>query len=432
VFKLREHELAATVAAGQTIEDNAKIQRELDQAVSALVSETEAQMKRGTAELGGQLARNRTVLIIVAVLSLIAAAAIAVFYVQRSLIRRLTSVGEAMRKLSSGDTEISVPALADTDEIGDMARSLEIFRGGEIERRRMVTRERAEQEGQRERASTVEQLINEFRATVTAVIRTVTDNASRMETTARSLSDIAGAADQQTRAATVSSEQTSSNVRSVAAATEELGASVREISHQANLAKDVVAKAADIARSADAMVGHLSDGATRIGDVIKLIQAIAGQTNLLALNATIEAARAGEAGKGFAVVASEVKSLASETAKATEEIATQVGAIQESTGEAVAAIRSISEVMDDINRFTTTIASAVVEQSASTEEIARNIQQAANGANDLAGNMTTVSGAIDETNRSASAVLEATNALSSQAGTLQGAVDSFLQRVAKA
>jgi methyl-accepting chemotaxis protein len=432
VFKQREHELAATVAAAQTIEGNAKIQRELDQAVSALVGETETQMKRGTAELGGQLARNRTVLLIVAVLSLIAAAAIAVFYVQRNLIRRLTSVGEAMRRLSSGDTEIAVPALADTDEIGDMARSLEIFRAGEIERRGMVTRERAEQEGQRGRASTVEQLINEFRATVTAVIRTVTDNASRMETTARSLSDIAGAADQQTRAATVSSEQTSSNVRSVAAATEELGASVREISHQANQAKDVVAKAADIARSADQMVGHLSDGATRIGDVIKLIQAIAGQTNLLALNATIEAARAGEAGKGFAVVASEVKSLASETAKATEEIAMQVGAIQESTGEAVAAIRSISEVMDDINRFTTTIASAVVEQSASTEEIARNIQQAANGANDLAGNMTTVSGAIDETNRSASAVLEATNALSSQAGTLQGAVDSFLQRVAKA
>jgi methyl-accepting chemotaxis protein len=432
IFKLREHELAARAAAGQTIEGNAKIQRELDQAVSALVSETETQMKRGTAELGAQLARNRTVLLIVAVLSLIAAAAIAVFYVQRNLIRRLTSVGEAMRKLSSGDTEIAVPALADTDEIGDMARSLEIFRAGEIERRGMVTRERAEQEGQRERASTVEQLISEFRATVTAVIRTVTDNASRMETTARSLSDIAGAADQQTRAATVSSEQTSSNVRSVAAATEELGASVREISHQANQAKDVVAKAADIARSADQMVGHLSDGATRIGDVIKLIQAIAGQTNLLALNATIEAARAGEAGKGFAVVASEVKSLASETAKATEEIATQVGAIQESTAEAVAAIRSISEVMDDINRFTTTIASAVVEQSASTEEIARNIQQAANGANDLAGNMTTVSGAIDETNRSASAVLEATNALSSQAGTLQGAVDSFLQRVAKA
>jgi methyl-accepting chemotaxis protein len=432
VFKLRERELVAVATAARTIEDNVKIQHALDQAVSGLVNETEARMKDGTQALSDQLQRNCALLLIVAVASLTAAAAIAILYVQRSLINRLTSVGEAMRRLSSGDTDVTVPALADDDEIGDMARSLEIFRGGEIERRGMMAREKSEQEGQLARASSVEALINDFRATATAVIRGVTDNATQMETTARTLSGIAGQADQQTRAATVSSEQTSSNVRSVAAATEELGASIREISHQATQAKDVVVKAAEIARSTDVMVSQLADGATKIGDVIKLIQSIAGQTNLLALNATIEAARAGEAGKGFAIVASEVKGLANETAKATEEIAAQVGAIQESTGEAVAAIRSISEVMDDINRFAATIATAVVEQSASTEEIARNIQQAANGANDLAGNMTTVSGAIDATNRSATAVLDATNALSSQAGTLQQAVDSFLQRVATA
>ena len=432
VFKLRGRELAANESAHRTIEDNAKIQHELDQSVASLVSDAEARMQSGTADLSRQLSHNRTLLLIVAILSLIAAAAIAVFYVQRNLIRRLTAVSDAMHKLSSGDTDLAVPALTDSDEIGEMARSLDIFRAGEIERRGMATRERAEQEGQRTRAAAVEQLINDFRATVTAVIRTVTDNATSMETTARSLSGIARQADQQARSATVSSEQTSDNLRGVAAAAEELGTSVREISHQANQSKDVVAKAADIARSADQMVGQLADGATRIGDVIKLIQSIAGQTNLLALNATIEAARAGEAGKGFAVVASEVKSLANETARATEEIAEQVGAIQESTSDAVAAIREISEVMNDINRFTTTIASAVVEQSASTEEISRNVQQAANGANDLAGNMVTVSQAIDETNRSASAVLEATNTLSTQAGTLQGAVNTFLQRVAKA
>jgi methyl-accepting chemotaxis protein len=194
----------------------------------------------------------------------------------------------------------------------------------------------------------------------------------------------------------------------------------------------VVGRAATIARSADQLVGQLSTGAERIGDVIKLIRSIAEQTNLLALNATIEAARAGEAGRGFAVVASEVKTLATQTAKATEDIAAQIGAIQSSTAEAVTAIRSITDVMDDISGFTTTIAAAVEEQSASTQEISRNIQEVAGTAKELAGNMAIVTEAIDETNRSASAVLDASGALSAQAGTLQGAVDAFLQRVAAA
>jgi len=166
--------------------------------------------------------------------------------------------------------------------------------------------------------------------------------------------------------------------------------------------------------------------------VIKLIRAIADQTNLLALNATIEAARAGEAGRGFAVVASEVKTLASQTAKATEEIAAQIGAIQGATADAVEAIRSISDVMGDISRFTTIIAAAVEEQSASTQMIAQSVQQAANGARDLAGNMATVTEAIDETNHAATAVLDASSALTEQAGTLQMAVDDFLGRVAAA
>jgi len=180
------------------------------------------------------------------------------------------------------------------------------------------------------------------------------------------------------------------------------------------------------------MVGQLATGANRIGDVVKLIRAIAEQTNLLALNATIEAARAGEAGRGFAVVASEVKTLASQTAKATEDIGTQIAAIQTSTDEAVAAIRQISTVMNDITGFTTTIAAAVEEQSASTHEIARNIQEAASGAKELAGSMGVVSEAIRETNRSASAVLDVSGTLADQAGTLQQAVDTFLHKVAAA
>jgi methyl-accepting chemotaxis protein len=432
VFALRRRELAAAAQADRTIRDNVDIQRQLDQSVSVLVNETEQRMKRGTGQLIGELDRNRTLLLVVAVVSLIVAGAIGIFYVQRSLVRRLTSVGDAMRRLSSGETDLAVPAAADRDEIGEMARSLEVFRAGELDRRKMAAREQAEQEAARTRAAAVEQLIAEFRAAVTGVLSAVADNIGRMETTARTLSRISGDADTQARAASTSSEHTSSNVQGVAAATEQLGASVREISGQATQAKVVVERAATIARSADDLVGQLAQGADRIGDVVKLIRAIAEQTNLLALNATIESARAGEAGKGFAVVAQEVKALAGQTAKATEEISQQIGAIQSATGQAVDAIRQISKVMDEVNGFTATIASAVEEQSASTSQIGENIQQAADGARGVAGNIATVAEAITETTRSATAVLEAANALSSQAGTLQGAVDDFVKRVAAA
>jgi len=432
LFALRSRELAAIATADRTIDENVKIQRSLDGAVAVLVGDAEKSMQSGSTKLIEDLSRNRMLLLIVAAISILVAAGIGIFYVQRQLVRRLTSVGDAMRRLSSGETDLSVPAAADRDEIGDMARSLEVFRGGEIERRQMAERREAEERAQRERASTIEQMIGDFRATVTAVIGAVTENVSRMETTARTLSSIAAEADNQARAASQSSEQTSSNVRSVAGATEELGASIREISDQASQANSVVQRASDIAQNADQLVGQLSSGASRIGDVVRLIRAIAEQTNLLALNATIEAARAGEAGRGFAVVASEVKTLASQTAKATEEIATQIGAIQTSTEQAVQAIRQISGVMGDISHFTSSIAASVEEQSASTQEIGRNVHEAATGAKELAGNMATVTEAIDETNRSATHVLEASSALTAQAGTLQEAVDQFLERVAAA
>jgi methyl-accepting chemotaxis protein len=432
LFALRSRELAAIARADKTIEENVTIQRSLDRAVAVLVGDAEKSMQSGSVKLVEDLGRNRMLLLIVAAVSVLVAGAIGVFYVQRRLVRRLTSVGDAMRRLSSGETDLAVPAAADSDEIGEMARSLEVFRAGEIDRRQMAERQEAEQAAQRDRATGIEQMIGDFRATVTNVIAAVTDNVSRMETTARTLSSIAAEADNQARAASQSSEQTSSNVRSVAGATEELGASILEISDQASQANGVVERASEIAQNADQLVGQLSSGAARIGDVVKLIRAIAEQTNLLALNATIEAARAGEAGRGFAVVASEVKTLASQTAKATEEIATQIGAIQGSTAQAVEAIRQISGVMGDISRFTSTIAASVEEQSASTQEIGRNVHEAATGARELAGNMATVTEAIEETNRSATHVLEASNALTAQAGTLQQAVDQFLDRVAAA
>jgi methyl-accepting chemotaxis protein len=429
LFALRARELAASDRADRTIEDNAAIQRELDEAVGRLVGQAEAAMKQGTGRLIGDLDRNRKLLIGVAGASLLAAVAVGLFYVQRRLIRRLGLIGDAMTRLSRGETDAAVPALSDADEIGEMARSLAVFRSAEIERVGLVRRAQAEETSARRRSSAVDQMVGDFRAVVTAAVQAVIDHASRMKATSTTLAAVAAQAGEETRAVSVSSKTSSTNVRSVASSAEELSVSIREISDQAAQAGQVVDRASAIAQAANDRIGQLSTNASRIGDVVKLIRSIAEQTNLLALNATIEAARAGEAGRGFAVVAGEVKSLASQTAKATEEIGAQVGAIQNSTAETVDAMRAIGEVMGDISRFTTTIAAAVDQQNAATQDIAHNVNDAASGAREVAGTLTTVTEAIEETTRSAAAVHEAASAVSSHATALQGAVDDFLRRV---
>jgi methyl-accepting chemotaxis protein len=432
IFARRARELFANTSVDAAIDENVAIQRELDSAVAILVNEAEVRTQADAAKLISNLEISGWLLLLVVAVSLLAAGGIGIFYVHRHLVRRLIAIGLAMRRLASGHVDIGVPPATEPDEIGEMARALEVFRSSEIDRRNLSDREHSDQDAQRARARTIEQIIAEFRATVTDVIGSVAENVARMEATARSLSTIARNADQQARAVSLSSEATSTNVRTVAGAADQLGVSIHEINKKAMQVHAVAKHATETAHSTDQLVNKLSIGTTRIGDVIKLIHTIAEQTNLLALNATIEAARAGDAGRGFNVVATEVKALATQTAKATEEIAAQIGSIQDLTKNTVAAIRSIRGVMDDISGFTAAIASAVDRQMSSTQMIAQNVQEAATGAGELAAKIASVTEAIDETSRSAAVVHETSQAFSAQASTLDREVDKFLGRVSAA
>ena len=432
IFARHARETFVAVRADATIDENVAIQRDLDDTVASLVHTTQGNVEGGTGALIGTLNHSRILLLIVAIASIAAAVGVGILYVQRRLVERLISISTAIRQLAAGNVDSPLPSISTRDEMGEMSRALQVLRAGEIERRKLIDRERAEQQTQRLRASSVDNIIDDFRAAVSSVVTTLSTNASAMEMTARGLSAIAGEADAQARAVSSSSETTSSNVRTVADATEELGASIHEINKQAGQTRGVVKRAAEIAHSAHELGEQLSAGSNRIGDVVKLIRDVAEQTNLLALNATIEAARAGPAGRGFAVVANEIKQLASQTARATEDITAQVAGIQSSTTEAVNVIQSINAVTDDIARFTSAVAASVEQQNNAAQTITRNVQGAAAGVTQLAGNMTEVTKAIGDTNRFASEVLEVAHTLSAQTGTIDKTVEDFLKRVTAA
>ncbi len=280
-----------------------------------------------------------------------------------------------------------------------------------------------------ERGRRVDGITREFEAMIGEIVSTVSSASSQLESSAGTLSATAERSQKIATAVASASEEASTNVQSVASATEEMASSVTEISRQVQESARMAGDAVGQARTTTERVSELSKAATRIGDVVELINTIAGQTNLLALNATIEAARAGEAGRGFAVVASEVKALAEQTAKATGEIGTQISGIQAATHESVTAIKEISDTIEKLSEISSTIAAAVEEQGAATQEIARNVQQAAQGTQQVSSNITDVQRGASETGTASSQVLTAAKTLSGDSGRLRSEVSKFLSSV---
>ena len=352
------------------------------------------------------------------------------FFIIRSVTAPVAGLTGVMKSLTDGNKEVAVLGVDRGDELGDMARSVEVFKQNLIEMERME----AEQVEQKRRAEEEQRramlkLADDFEAGVMGVVDGVSASASEMEASAQALTKTAQGTSHQSSTVAAASQQASANVQTVASAAEELAASVSEISRQVQESSTISSAAVEEAASVAEQVRHLADASQRIGEVINLITDIASQTNLLALNATIEAARAGEAGKGFAVVASEVKSLATQTAKATEEISTQIMAIQEATGNAVGAISGIGETITRLSDFSTSILAAVEQQGAATGEISHNAQEAAQGTQSVDENITLVSTGASETEHASGQILTAAQELALQSNNLRQQVVDFLGNV---
>jgi methyl-accepting chemotaxis protein len=375
---------------------------------------------------------HRSTWMTIVLLSVVSVVAIAVFLIaiQKGISRPLTNVIGIVTALSQGDTDVEVSGQQRRDEIGQVAKALQVFKDNMIETARLRgEQEELKQRSDSEKKAVLGKLADDFESAVGEIVRTVSSASTELEAAATTLSNAADTTQKLSASVAAASEQASANVQSVASASEEMTSSITEIGRQVQESTRIANAAVEQAQKTDERITKLSQLASRVGDVTQLITTIAEQTNLLALNATIEAARAGEAGKGFAVVAQEVKALAAQTGKATNEISGQIAEMQSATQDSVVAIKEIGGTIAQISKIASVIAAAVEEQGATTQEISRNVQQAAAGTSQVASSVTDVNRGAGETGAASSQVLSSAQSLANESNRLKLEMDRFLATV---
>jgi methyl-accepting chemotaxis protein len=402
---------------------------EITKASAAVVAGAQAEQQEIEASVRSTIAGTQTALLASGGLG-VATGLLLAWLIGRSVVRPVVRMTAAMRRIADGDLAASIPAIDQRNEVGQMAQAVQVFRDNAARMRSMEQEKAAEADGHQEaRKREMGALATTFEARVGGMAGQLAAEAAHLKTTAETMAETASNARAQASTVAVAAGDASAGVQTAAAAAEELSSSITEISRQVAQSARITEKAVSDARQTDATVRALAEGARKIGDVVGLIADIAGQTNLLALNATIEAARAGDAGKGFAVVASEVKSLAQQTAKATEEIGSHIGQIQTATQQAVTAIHGITTVIEEVSTIATAIAAAVEEQGSATNEIARNVQQTAASTLQVTTTIADVSRAADSTGATAGEVLSAAAQFAGQADELSREMSRFVVTV---